>query len=266
MTSPPISPGPGNEEFWRDFLTKGDGREHRLRTVLRRLPSGPRCKLCAAPFGGPLGTVMRAFGKYPSSKDPLVCNSCFAMIEKYHGGAEIECSLLFADIRGSTTMAESMGPGAFHDLLDRFYRTATEVVFDHDGGVDKFVGDEVVAFFFPLMSGERHAERAVAAGRALLRATGHGSDEGPWISIGAGVNTGPAWVGAVGDTPHVEITAVGDSVNVTARLASAAVGGELLVTIAAAQAAGLDITTLESRVLDLKGKEQSTEVVSLGAT
>jgi adenylate cyclase len=179
-----------------------------------------------------------------------------------HGGAEVDASLVFADIRGSTALAESMSPGAFHDLLDRFYTTATEVVFDHDGAIDKFVGDELVAFFFPLLSGERHAERAVAAAQALLRATGHADPAGPWLPVGAGVNSGRVWFGAVGEGKHTELTALGDRVNVTARLAAVAQAGEILVTSDAASAAGLD-PTLERRSLELRGKTEATEVVSL---
>ncbi len=148
-------------------------------------------------------------------------------------------------------------------MLNRFYTTASSVVFDYDGAVDKFVGDELVAMFFPLLTGERHAERGVAAARALLHATGHADPDGPWVPIGAGVHTGIAWFGAVGEGAHVELTALGDAVNVTARLASAAGAGEVLVTSDAAAAAGLD-PNLERRPLELKGKLGATEVVSLG--
>jgi len=137
-----------------------------------------------------------------------------------------------------------------------------KVVFDHDGMVDKFVGDEVIAMFFPLLSGERHAAKGVEAARALLRATGHADPAGPWVPVGAGVHTGMVWVGAIGETPNVELTAVGDGMNTTARLASVAVAGEVLVTVEAARAAALD-PRLERRRLDLKGKEIATEVISL---
>jgi adenylate cyclase len=205
---------------------------------------------------------MRLIGKRPSDKSPRVCNSCYTFLADHHGGAEIEITMLFADIRGSTTLAEGMSPGAYHDLLNRFYVTATRVVFEHEGSVDKFVGDELVAFFYPLISGQDHSAKGLAAALALLRATGHGDAGGPWVPVGAGVHTAQVWMGAVGEGVHVELTAVGDAVNVTARLASAAVAGEILVTVAAATAAGLD-PSLERRSLDLKGKQVATEVVSL---
>jgi adenylate cyclase len=218
--------------------------------------------LCAAPFGGAGAPLMRLIGKRPSGRQANMCNTCFDFMSHNHGGAEIACSFLFADIRGSTAIAEGMTATSFRDLLDRFYSTASKVVFDHDGSVDKFVGDELVAMFPPLMSGPRHAAHAIEAAQALLMATGHSETGGPWVPLGAGVHTGIAWVGAVGDESHVELTALGDTVNTTARLASAAATGEILVTTVAADAAGLPPPG-ERRSLELKGKELPTEVIVL---
>ena len=255
-------PPSGDEAFWREYLTRGDAMEKRARRVLRLLPHGPRCKLCAAPFGGAAAPLMRAIGKRPALKNPSVCNSCFDFMEKHHGGAEIDGSYLFADIRGSTTLAERMPVDEFRALIDRFFATASQVVFDNDGGVDKFVGDEIVAFFFPLMSGPRHAAAAVSTATALLRATGHADPGGPWVPVGVGVSTGPAWVGAVGDEKRTDLTALGDNVNIAARLGGVARAGEVLMTAETALAAGVD-PGLERRCLELKGKSAPTEVVSL---
>jgi hypothetical protein len=161
MTDNP-SPDARDEAFWHEFLTRGDSRERRARLVLRRLPSGPRCRLCAAPFAGPGSVLMRPIGKRRSEQNPTMCRSCFEFVADHHGGAEIECTMLFADIRGSTTLAEGQSAAGFRALLDRFYTVATGVVFDHDGTVDKFVGDELVALFFPLLSGDRPRSRGSA--------------------------------------------------------------------------------------------------------
>jgi adenylate cyclase len=251
-----------DEAFWRDFLTHGDSAEGVRRRIFKHIPSNPRCQLCAAPFAGPGAPVMRILGKRQSDANPNMCNTCFTFMSRHHGGAEVEGSMLFADIRGSTTLAEGMSSAEFHALLDRFSIAASRAVFAHDGVVDKFVGDELVAIFFPLMAGERHTAAAVAAARELLRATGHGDPGGPWVPVGAGVHTGRAWFGAVGEGTHVELTAVGDAVNVAARLASAAGTGEIILSVEAARAAGLD-PALERRSLALKGKRDATEVVSL---
>lgn len=258
----PPPPDARDEAFWRDYLTRGDSVERRMRIVFNRLPHDPRCKLCAAPFEGVASPLMRVMGRRRSVQNPHMCDSCFRFVTTHHGGAEIECTMLFADIRGSTTLAESMSPLAFRDLLDRFYTVASTAVFDHQGVVDKFVGDELVAMFFPLMSGEHHARLAVAAARALLEATGHAAPDGAWVPVGAGIHTAVTWFGAVGQGQRTELTVVGDPVNTTARLASLAVAGEILITTDAAAAAGLD-PALERRQVALKGKQSTTEVVAI---
>jgi adenylate cyclase len=256
---PPSGP---DEAFWRDFLTRGDPNERRFRRLFSMLPHGPRCKLCAAPFAGAAAPVMRMIGKRPALKNQTLCNACFVHMEKHRGGAEVDGSYLFADIRGSTALAERLLPIEFRALIDRFYATASQAVFDHDGGVDKFVGDEIVAFFLPVTSGPKHAAHAVAAALAVLRATGHADDRGPWVPVGVGVSSGRAWVGVVGDEKRIDITALGDTVNIAARLGGAAKAGEVLLTVEAAKAAQLD-PDLERRSLDLKGKSAPTEIVSL---
>ena len=206
---------------------------------------------------------MRLIGKRPWPKNPKYCGSCLSGLNKRRGGAEIECSLLFADIRGSTALAETMRPAEFRGLMDSFYHVATNALIDHDGFVDKFVGDEVIGMFIPMLTGELHAARAVEAARALLTEVGTLDTSTP-LAIGAGVHTGISFVGTVGAGDDVEFTALGDAVNTTARLASAA-GAEALVSAAAAAAAQLDTTGLDHRDLVLKGKSETVSVVVLTA-
>jgi adenylate cyclase len=264
MTDPALRPGEASEAFWRDFLVNGDPAERRVRRLFSRIPAGPRCKACAMPFGGIGRQALRLIGKHRSDRNPNLCNSCFDFMISHRGGAEIECSMLFADVRGSTTIAEGVSASEFTALLGRFYHVATEAVFSHDGSVDKFVGDEVVAMFFPLAAGDRHAAQAVAAAQALLHGTGHGDPGGPWIPVGAGVHTGQAWVGAIGDESHVELAVLGDTVNIAARLASVATAGEIVVSMDAARSAGLPANLVPAS-LELKGKEHPIEVVRLRA-
>jgi adenylate cyclase len=265
----PRDHGEGNEvhddAFWRDYLTHPDSMMRVGRRVFSLIPSSPRCRQCAVPFTGPGAPFMRLIGKRQSAGNPNMCTTCHDFMARHHGGAEVEASLLFADVRGSTTMAETMSAGAFRNLMDRFYTTASGVVFAHDGIVDKFVGDELVAIFPPMLSGEHHPTQALETARALLRATGHADRGGPWVPIGAGVHTGRMWFGAVGDGGHTEVTVLGDRVNTAARLAAAAVAGEILVSADVATAAGLD-PNLERRPLELKGKAEATQVVSVRVT
>src|SRR6185369_1759719 len=255
---------PSAEEVWRGILLGTDPRFGDSHAFFARLPGNPRCYMCSAPFKGPGSIVARRMGRRPWAKNPHYCNGCFSLIETQHGGAEVECSLLFADVRGSTTIAEHMSPTEFRRLLDRFYDAAAQVIHDHGAILDKFVGDEAVAIFIPALSGELHAARAISAGRALLRVTGHGEPGGPWLPIGVGVHTGIAFVGAVGEGPSSTVTALGDTVNIAARLASAAGAGELLVSEDAARSAQLDGGQAERRDLELKGKSVRVPVVVLG--
>ncbi|HEV7810516.1 MAG TPA: hypothetical protein VGO64_07945, partial [Candidatus Limnocylindrales bacterium] len=78
----------------------------RLRRLWKQVPSAPRCKLCGAPLHGPGLVVTRVLMHGPSASNPLLCSACFGQIRKNPGGAEIEISVLFADIRGSTAIAE----------------------------------------------------------------------------------------------------------------------------------------------------------------
>jgi adenylate cyclase len=253
----------GYDDLWRKVLT---GTQWQMRVghrLMRHLPADPRCKLCAAPFGGIGGRLMRLVGKRPWPKNPKFCSQCFRQLTEHHGGAEVGCSLMFADVRGSTTMAEGMRPSEVHELMERFFDTAATVLVDHDAIVDRFVGDQAIGIFVPALTGTDHAGRAIEAARALVAATGHG-EGGPWIPIGAGVHTGIAFVGSVGSGAHVDFTALGDTVNIASRLASAADPGEVLVTLDAARAADLDAAGLERRDLELKGRSATTSVVVLG--
>ena len=259
--SDPQAPEDGADERARNMLLSNP-TARRLRRFWRMLPGAPRCKICTSPFGPPIGPALRLLGKGRWPGNPAYCGGCFRDLYTHRIGAEVECTLFFADIRGSTGLAEAMPPSEFRRLLDRFYATATVLLVKHEAIVDKFVGDEVVGIFIPALAGEHHARQAIDTGIELLRATGHG---GTPIPIGIGVHTGTAYVGAVGTAQHVEFTALGDAVNVAARLASAAGAGELLVTEAAANAARFAASDFERRALNLRGKSVVTDVLVVTA-
>lgn len=259
-TTEPTTDDHAQEEAWRRILTGEIPSLMRMRRVLGKIPAEPRCKLCAAPFGNPGKAVLRVFGFGPSRLNRRLCRMCFHSVAKQPGGAEVEISMLFADVRGSTGLAERIPPQEFSKLIARFYGTAAEVVDRWDGIVDKFVGDEVVALFVPGFAGDDHAAKAVGAARDLLGATGNDGGE-PWIPVGTGVHTGVAFVGRVGEGDACDFTALGDPVNTTARLASAAGAGEILVSSSAAGAANLDTAGLEHRTLTLRGRDETVEAV-----
>ena len=249
------------EELWRDMLTNPDSPIYRYGRIRKHFPGNPRCKLCKVPLGGIATPILRLSGMGPSKGNPRFCNACELWARNHPGGAEVELTLLFADVRGSTGLAEELGPRDFAALMQRFYQASTSVFIESDAFLDRPVGDEVIALYLPLW-GADHAAKALRAARGLLAKTGYGSRNGAWIPIGAGVHTGLAYVGTVGleGADGYDVTALGDAVNVTARLASLAQGGEVLVSEDAHAASGVNLGDLEHRVLDLKGRSVPLEV------
>jgi adenylate cyclase len=236
------------------------------RRVFRRIPSSPRCKICAAPFAGLGGLVFRRAGFRQSPGNPALCGRCIAKLRKRQmTGVEIPITLLFSDIRGSTGLGERMRPADFHTFLDRFYRLASDSIVAHDGIVDKVVGDEVIGLFFGGISGPHHAAVAVAAAIDLAeRAAQASTTTSVSIPVGTAVHTGEAFVGATGlGTTVNDFTALGDVVNITARLASAAAAGEVIVSVAAAEAAGMATEYLERRTVEIRGRTEPIEVIVL---
>ena len=245
-------------EEWRRILT-GEIRGLRMfQRIHRKIPSEPRCKLCYAPFGRPGSLFIRLFGGKPSPMNRRLCTWCMGKAHKHPGGAEVEISVMFADVRGSTRLAEQLPAGEFGQLLTRFWGTAARSIDRWDGIVDKFVGDEAVALFIPGFAGKDHADRAIRTALDLLEATGHGGGE-PWLPVGIGVHTGTSFVGWIGEDDALDFTAVGDTVNTASRLTSLAKAGEILISDAAVTAAGLDTSALERRTLDLRGREQAVD-------
>lgn len=250
------------EKTWRNLLTAGESeKEKRLRRIFRLFPSKTKCKWCDLPFDHPASALIHLiFRKKPSGFNPRFCNVCDDFAAKFQGGAEVELSMLFADIRGSTALAEGMNATEFKQLIDRFYQVATRILIRSDAMIDKLIGDEVAAFFLPGLAGVGYARLAVDSARELLVETGHRDTSGPWVPVGVGIHTGVAFVGAVGNAEGmVDVTALGDAVNTASRLASQAQKGEILLSEQTRVAAGMDASGLEKRSLDLKGKSEPFE-------
>jgi adenylate cyclase len=246
---------PNVEEMWRQMLTGDYPGLQRMRRMWGALPSDPRCKLCNAPFRGPGGVLTRVLAFGPSPLNRRLCRWCIRSIHKHPGGAEIELSVLFVDVRGSTSIAEELPPGEYSKLLARFYGVAAEAIDDHNGIVDKFVGDGALALFIPGFAGSEHAAAAIAAARDLMDRTGNDGAH-PWVPIGVGIHTGPSFVGSIGEGDALDFTALGDTVNVASRLTGLAGAGETLVSAESAEAGHLETAMLERRTLELRGRDR----------
>ncbi len=246
------------DQMWHDwFMTDAFKVEKQQHRFLRLLPHDPRCKLCYTPFHGIGGVVVGAlFGRKQSTLNPRFCNLCEEFSKKHPGGAEVEMSMLFADVRGSTALSEQMTSIEFSKLINRFYVGATNAIAEEDGLVEKLAGDAVAAFWGAGFAGKDYVARTIRAAQNISRLMQRQN-----IPVGIGVHSGVAYFGAMGSADGlVDISAIGEEVNAAARLASKAAAGEIILSETALEQAHMDGSELESRKLELKGISEQVSV------
>jgi adenylate cyclase len=186
-----------------------------------------------APFDGIAAPLMRAIGRGPWRRNPQYCDQCERLLTECRGGAEVEVAVVYADVRGSTQLAAQMRTIEFVALMERFFIAATKILTAGGAVIDKMVGDEVVALYLPGLISDRHNYRrnAAYAGIELLRATGHVDEGGPWLPVGVSVHSGVAFVGSIGTEGGThEFAALGETMNLGARLVTAAGAGEVVIS------------------------------------
>lgn len=249
---------PSEQNEWHTILTEGHQSMVLARRFWRHVPSAPRCKVCSSPFGGVGGRFFGMIGWAPSRKNPNVCGRCCDQMPV--GGAEVDVAVLFADVRGSTGLGERIGASEYAALLNRFYATATDVILRHDGLIDKLIGDEAMALFIPGVAGPDYRRKALDAAIELLGAVGYGADDDAWLPVGVGLNAGSAYVGNVGSAV-VDFTALGDAVNVAARLQSNAQAGQLLVAEDLLDDLGELLPDAERFAIQAKGREETVSAL-----
>jgi adenylate cyclase len=146
-------------------------------------------------------------------------------------GDRRDLTIMFADIRGFTGISERLEPEQVVDLLNGYLAAATDVVFEHQGTIDKFIGDAIMALFGAPVPIERHALQSVKAAMAMQRRFAETpARQGQRASFGIGINTGQGVVGTIGAPQLMSYTVIGDVVNVAARLQGEARAGEVLIT------------------------------------
>ena len=194
--------------------------------------------------------------------NPNMCNLCETMFKhiKKSSQVHVPLTILFADIRGYTTMSELADSPEIIRLLSHFYEQSGEAVWERDGIVNKLIGDAVLAIFnFPIERAN-HVENAVLAGLALQESCASlcSSQRGESqlsIGVGIGIHTGNAAIGDVGQACR-DFTAVGSVVNLASRLQGAACPGEVLVTESVYEYVADQFPNAQKRVCQLKGLEQ----------
>lgn len=222
------------------------------------------------PLRGPLSAPFRLFGVRPSRMNPNTCTICemaFSKIMKARA-VTIDATLLFADLRGYTTLTQTIAPAGLASLLDAFYDDCAAAIWRYDGILNKTIGDAVFAIFnFPVRR-EDHAVQALQAAReiqrrfqerrdVLAKTIGAGDIE---LGIGIGMDSGDTNFGEFGQT-HRDLTAVGTVVNRAARAQAAAKSGEILVTTAVRDRTG-DMIAATGSEYTLKGFDQPVMLFS----
>ncbi len=256
----PPGGAPPMDERWRAVLagetplSLGPRLGRRLFSLV---PSRWRCRFCNAPFRGPYSGVFRWIGYSPSRKNPQLCARCLERAPE--GGALVAVTVLFADVRGYTALAEGLSSIEATATLNRFYAAASQALLAHEAVLGQIAGDEVMALFVPGLAGRAYPRKAVRAARALLRAVGYGNRQGPWIDVGVGICSGEEYVGNVGGGGFKDFTALGDVTNTAARLQGLAAGGDILLCAATYDAVHDVYPNAERRTLDLKGKSAPVE-------
>jgi adenylate cyclase len=214
------------------------------------------------PLRGVLSMPFRAFGIRPSKMNPNTCTICELMFTKVMRARKvtIDATVMFADLRGYTALSQLLPPDAISGLLDAFYDRCADAIWEHDGLLNKTIGDAVMAVFnFPIRTGD-HARNAVRAAREiqcrwrverekLAEALGLPGRE---LGVGIGIDTGELSFGEFGRS-HRDLTAIGTVVNVASRAQSAAGADQILVTQEVYRRAESDLAGSEAKAYLLKG-------------
>ncbi|HWY24350.1 MAG TPA: adenylate/guanylate cyclase domain-containing protein, partial [Nevskia sp.] len=183
------------------------------------------------------------------------------------GGQLQHSSILFSDIRGFTSISETLGARETVTLLNEYFSEMAEAVEQYGGVLDKYIGDAIMALFGVPFRGPRDADNAVAVANAMLRRLGGLNQRRqaagkPAIEIGIGIATGDVVVGNIGSPRRTNYTAIGDSVNLASRLEGATKQYRVKVLLAQATAEALTVPTplREIDLLRVKGKDQPVAV------
>jgi class 3 adenylate cyclase/predicted Ser/Thr protein kinase len=184
------------------------------------------------------------------------------------GGRRAEVTVLFADVVAFTPLAEKRPAEEVVQILNELFTLLTEIVFRHGGMVDKFVGDSVMAVFGAPVPAADHAARALRTAEDIMRlldtaAEAWRRERGTEIRLAIGINTGQAIVGNIGSERRMEYTAIGDAVNVAARLESMAAPNQVLVGAATAEKVGEAFALERLGPRKLPGREEEVVVYEL---
>ena len=210
-----------------------------------------QCRVCGTLLSGAMSVVFRTVGIKRSSRNPNICTRCSTHIDE---GRLAEITVLFADLSSFTELTHDLGAEKTHEVIDAFLRMATDALVKHGAFIDKYIGDAVMALFNVPIRYEDHARRAILAGTELgSRLENLGARFGLSLQASVGIATGYARVGRLGSEDSKDYTAIGDVVNLAARLQGKAGAGEILISEESYTKHSAEFPEATSEQLVLKG-------------
>ena len=256
---------PGNEGLWSTIFAEGHPDLKKQQWLHKKLPLRPRCRMCLVPFKGIGGWIMRMKGKAQNSRNPNYCNACDKFLEAFPGGAEVEMSILYVDIRNSTQYTQNHNAAEVSQRINIFLNEATRSITDHDGFVMAFYGDCIVASWPPGFSGENHGLKAQQAAIELVQNKSMIDARGAPIPVGVGVHTGKVFIGTVTalQGSFRDVSIFGSNVNLTARMASKAAASQVLGSADNIIASGKNTASFSCQTLELKGFPEPVDVYTI---
>ena len=210
--------------------------------------------------------IRHTFGRYVSTE---IFDDIMARPDGQNLGGKTTCaSILMADIRGFTTLAEQLPPGKVLNLLNNYLGVMSDIIIGHGGTIDEFIGDAILAIFGVPAQCPDHADRAVACAldmqRAIVGINQQNRDQNlPEVGIGVAVNTGEVIAGNIGCDKRVKYGVVGHTVNLTARMESICGAGEILISRATFDESSRELKQINEFEIEPKGMVERLTVCNI---
>lgn len=210
-----------------------------------------QCSVCGTILSGAMSVVYRSVGIKRSSRNPNICTRCSTHVEE---GRVVEITVLFADLSSFTELTHDLGAERTHEVVHAYLKMASDVLVKHGAFIDKYIGDAVMALFNVPIRHEDHARCAINSALELGSAIQHLGEQFQLpLKVSVGIATGFARVGKLGSDDSKDYTAIGDAVNLAARLQAKAGSGEILVSAESYMRHASDFPEAVAEQVQLKG-------------
>jgi adenylate cyclase len=249
------------DEEWRQMFTDPSSELNKKLQEFRdehtKMQATTRCCMCLAPFDG-AGHPLK--GREPNPRNPTICKSCDGWMEANYPGRVLHtCPVISVDMRGSSVLARRHTKDRIYldEYQKPFMAAATQALFDNDGFIENFRGDEVRGLYPEGFSSKNNSKKAWNTAILLLRKPPRKPD-GSVIDFGVAIHIGDNWIASEGTPPQPFLGCIitGDGINTVSHICGSAKAGEALISEATFEAIGMSTNGLERRLVLLKGDDE----------